>query len=191
MRHVDPFLRVSSSRCCARRAIGHSEALEARRLLAATPLAISGAAGSNTFYLRENADAQHLDVWVNAATNGPATQSRLISDITTVTVNGQAAADLMTIDFSKGNPFPSTVTFAPGAGVNTLVINAGDAGASIQVNATTVTFGTTPITYSATQSITINGGGGNDLLTQSGQPNASLIFNGGGGSDMLNVNVGA
>jgi hypothetical protein len=46
------------------------ERLESRVLFAGSPLVLSGGSGNNTFYLRRDASAAQLDVWINAASPG-------------------------------------------------------------------------------------------------------------------------
>ncbi len=161
-------------------------------LLSGSPLILSGGSGNNTFYLREDSDAKHLDIWINAATpgSGTPTQSDLISNISTVTITGNGVNDTLTIDFSNGDPFPSTVAFTGGTGSNTMTIDSGNGGSTMQISGSAVNFGSTAIAYTATESIIINGGSGNDTLTQTAQPTATLVFNGGAGNDTLTVNAG-
>jgi unsaturated chondroitin disaccharide hydrolase len=161
------------------------EMLEARRLFAAGPLVLSGTGHDNTFLLREASDGQHLDVSINSTA---VSQVVSINQITTVAISGPVN-NTLTIDFSSGDPFPSTVSFTGGSGANALIITGINA-ASVQVNGSTVTFGSTSINYSATQSITVDGGSGNDTLVQTGQPSGQLIFNGGAGNDTLKIDAG-
>jgi unsaturated chondroitin disaccharide hydrolase len=176
---------------CKHRGIA-SEQLERRLLMAASPLVLNGGTGNNSFYLRKDANAAQLDIWINAASPGVGTptQTDLTSQITTVTVNGNGVSDTLTVDFTNGNPFPSTVTFTGGSGISNTMIVTGLGGTSVSINASAVTFGSTAINYNDTQFITINGSASNDTLTQTAQPNASLTFNGGAGNDTLNINGG-
>jgi unsaturated chondroitin disaccharide hydrolase len=167
------------------------EQLEPRHLLSGA-LTLTGGSGNNIFYLMEDADHLHLDVWQNSSTPGVGTptQSDLISQITTVTVNGGGVDDSLTLDFSNGDPFPSTVAFTGGNGSSNSLVVTGINGTPVQVNALTVTFASTAISYSEAQSITIDGGSGNNTLTQTAQPAAPLFFDGGAGSDTLNIDAG-
>ncbi len=171
--------------------VSRIEALEGRRLLTATPLMLTGPTADNTFYLRENADHLHLDVWTNAATpgSGPASQSVLISGVSTVTANGSSGNDALTIDFSNGDPFPSTVKFAGSTGANSIVIT-GLNGTPVAIDTATITVLSTPISYTGTQSLAVLGSPANDTLTQTGQPSVAVTFQGGSGNDTLNVNAG-
>ena len=168
------------------------ERLESRVLFAGSPLVLSGGTGNNTFYLRRDASAAQLDVWINATSpgSGTPTQTHLMSAITTVTINGDGVNDSLTVDFSNGNPFPSTVSYTGGSGITNTMTVTGLGGTAVTINGSAVTFGSTPINYSDTQFITINGNSSNDVLTQAAQPNASVTFNGGGGNDTLNINGG-
>jgi len=59
------------------------------------------------------------------------------------------------------------------------------------VNATTVTVGSTAVAYAGLQgAITVDGGSGNDTLTQTAEPLAPVVFAGGTGADTLNINAG-
>jgi unsaturated chondroitin disaccharide hydrolase len=169
----------------------HTERLEDRHLLTAAPQAITGTLVNNKFYLEEDVDHLHLNIWNDApaAGAGTPTQSLLIANITTVTVTGGGVNDTLTIDFTNGNPFPSSVAFTGGTGSNSLTVT-GINGTAVSVGASAVIFGSMAISYTATQSITIDGGPGNDTLTQTAQPNALVIFHGGGGNDTLNINAG-
>jgi unsaturated chondroitin disaccharide hydrolase len=162
------------------------EPLERRRLFTASPLVLSATAHDNVFVLREDGDGKHLDAYINSTA---ITQSVLISQITTVSVTASGVNDSLTIDFSKGDPFPSTVSFTGGGGMNSLIVT-GINITPVQVNGAAVTFGSTAISYAATQFITVDGGSGNDTLIQTAQPNAQLVFNGGTGNDTLQINGG-
>jgi hypothetical protein len=169
-----------------------SEQLERRLLMAASPLVLNGSSGSNTFYLRKDASAAQLDIWINAASpgSGTPTLTAQISQITTVTVNGNGTSDTLTVDFSNGDPFPSSVSFTGGSGITNTMIVTGLSGTAVSINGSAVTFGATAINYSDTQFIDIDGSSSNDTLTQTAEPNASVTFNGGGGNDTLNINGG-
>ena len=169
-----------------------SEQLERRVLMAASPLVLNGSSGSNTFYLRKDASAAQLDIWINAASpgSGTPTLTAQMSQITTVTVNGNGTSDTLTVDFSNGDPFPSSVSFTGGSGITNTMIVTGLNGTAVSINGSAVTFGATAINYSDTQFIDIDGSSSNDTLTQTAEPNASVTFNGGAGNDTLNINGG-
>jgi len=98
--------------------------------------------------------------------------------------------DTLTIDFSDGDPFPSSVSFTGGSGTNSLIV-AGINTTPVQVNGSAVTFGTTVISYAATKFITVDAGAGNDTLIQTGEPSAQLVFNAGSGKDTLQIDAGS
>jgi unsaturated chondroitin disaccharide hydrolase len=96
--------------------------LESRRLLSAA-LILSPASGNNTFYLRENTDQLHIDIWQNSSTpgSGTPTQSVLISNTSNIIVNGGPGNDILT----QATPLPVPIVFNGGAGSDTLNIHAG------------------------------------------------------------------
>ena len=166
--------------------------MEPRRLMAVAPLVLTGTATSNAFYIREDADHLHLDVWQNATSpgSGTPTQSVLTSAITTVTLTAAGTTDAVTLDFANGDPFPSTVAVNGLTTATTGLVVTGLTAGNVQVNATTVTVGKTPVAYASLQGIVVDGGSGNDTLTQTAQPLAPLVFAGGTGADTLNINAG-
>ncbi len=92
---------------------------------------------------------------------------------------------------ANGDPLPSggTVFDATGTG-NTLIINADNSGDAFTVGASGGTWAGNPITLANVQNYVFNGGTGDDVLTQTGQPAGTVVFNGGGGQDTLNVDGG-
>ncbi len=175
-----------------RRGHHHAERLEGRWLLAAAPLALTGGTGTNTVYLRQDADHLHLDVWQNAATPGAGTPTQfvLLSGVTTVTVTAGGTADAVTLDFTNGNPFASAATVTGNATAVTTLTVTGVNGTAVQVGSSAVTVGSAAVAYAAVQGITVVGSAANDTLTQTAQPSAPVVFAGGGGADTLTVNAG-
>jgi unsaturated chondroitin disaccharide hydrolase len=98
------------------------ELLESRRLLSAA-LVLTAASGNNSFYIMEDADLLHIDIWQNSATpgSGTPTQSVLIRNTTSIIVNGGLGNDTLT----QASALPVTVFFNGGGGNDTLNINAG------------------------------------------------------------------
>jgi hypothetical protein len=159
---------------------------------AGTPLVLTGPAN----YLKLDADGQRVDVWNKSTGSGMPSQQLTISQISTMSYTGTAGSDdSLTIDFSAGNPLvPGGLLFdgGSGSGNNSLKI-IGDSGAdSLGVNASAVTFGSTPITYANATTITIDAGAGADTLTQTAQPGGltALAFANTTSADSLVVNGG-
>jgi hypothetical protein len=98
-----------------------------------TPTTITGTAAADNFYLKADADGTHADIWVNAATPGAGapTQQILFSQGGQLTFDGQGGDDVLTVDYSAGNPVPGAgVLFQGGAGNDQLkTIGAGAADA--------------------------------------------------------------
>jgi hypothetical protein len=156
---------------------------------------IIGTAGSDT--IRVVRSGANLVVYFNSAT---ATDSVAFAAVGSVTIAGGTGTDSVNIDFSGGSsPVPSGGIAENGSGgVDTLIVTGNSGNDTATINANTISFNTSPITYSAVSSIIINGNGGIDSLTQTVQPGnvASLTFNGntsGGPSstDTLNISAGS
>ena len=154
----------------------------------AQPLTLSGPA----YYLKLDADGQHVDVWANATGTGSPSQSVLLSGVSAVSDTGAS----LTVDFSAGDPLPASgLTFTGTAGATLAVV--GTAGNdTVVVNGTTVAvsaaFGSATLTYSNVAAISFAGGTGADMLTQAAQPGggATLAFVGPTTMDSLVVNGG-
>jgi rhamnogalacturonan endolyase len=137
---------------------------------------IDGTSGNDTIRLVRS--GSNLLVYVN----NPNTPVYTIpfSLLGALTVNGQGGSDNINIDFSGGaSPVPSaglTVdggTGGGGTGQANLTVTGTTGNDTASVNATTVTFNSSPITYAHTVSIAIVGNGGTDSLTQTAQPGNS------------------
>ncbi len=161
------------------------------------PLVLPGPLASNTFYVRKDTDGVNLDVWQNSATPGSGlpTQKVLFAGLSTLSITGNAGNDSLTLDFSNGNPFPTSVpvSFDGLGGVNSLTIvgTTGDdtltAGLSMLSFASSAFVGSIPINITKLQSIQFHGGGGGsdrinvtggsfniDADTTTGTPNVSV-----------------
>jgi hypothetical protein len=98
-----------------------------------------------------------------------------------MTISGGAGNDSLTIDFTYGNPLPTTgLSFDGGTGTNSLSIIGTSGNDSITIDGSQINFGNEPINYANTQSISIASAGGNDTLEQLAQPSAALTFSGTG-----------
>jgi uncharacterized repeat protein (TIGR03803 family) len=138
---------------------------------APTPLVINGTTGADTITLQS--DGTNVTYTVNGTTSSPIP----ISQISSIAVNGLAAADSITVESSMpsslgvsvlGGGGPDTIT--GGTGPDTL----GGAGGSDSITA-------------GTGNDSISGGNGNDvLLGVSGDDGASDTIVGGAGDDFIN-----
>ena len=155
-----------------------------------SPLVLAGPAN----YLKLDADGLHVDIWNSTTDTGSPSQSLLLTQISQMSYIGSAADDSLTIDFSAGDPLiPSGLSFDGGTGgQNSLNIIGTSGSDSMSVGASTISFGSIPITYTDTTSITFAGGNGSDVLTQAAQPGggASLSFVGNTALDTLNISGG-
>lgn len=153
----------------------------------------SGVSAADTFYLRSDpGNSATSQMFINVPTTGAPTYTFTTSGLSSITVASAGGNDALTVDFSNpGNPVPAGgLAYDGSSGTDSLTVVGTSSGDSISIGASTLTFGTTPITFANTESITINAGGGNDTLTQTAQPAAAVTFNGGTGSDTVTVNAG-
>jgi hypothetical protein len=150
----------------------------------------------STFYLRLDADMQHVDIWNNSTGTGGVSQSMLVSQILSLVVTGAGPSESLTINFQNGDPLPiGGLSFAGAAGANALTIIGDTGNDNVTVTSSTVTvaaaFGSAPINYSGLSVITFAGGSGDNVLTQAtALGSATLAFAGMTSADTLNVNGG-
>ncbi len=96
----------------------------------ASPVVIT----SNNAYIKLDADQQHMDVWNNATATGSPTQY-LLSSVSSVTYSGPAGNNDLVLDFSAGDPLPTTgITITGGSGQNTLNLIGTTASTSDTIN---------------------------------------------------------
>jgi hypothetical protein len=163
-------------------------------LIAATPYVVSLAAGANGVIVKKDADGVSADVTVN----GGGVQKVLIAQMSSFTVKGNSGDDVVTVDFSGGDPLPAlgmsfnggggsdSVRFIGTSGDDTLALTAGSA------TFTAAMFGSVPITLNGVPAVQfIGGSGGSDTLnvlsgtfnidasTATGTPNVSVIVGSG------------
>ena len=111
------------------RATGDSVETEFANVSAAVigpdPTVLAGTGNADNFYIKKNADGINDDVWINSATPGvgaPTTQF-LLSQLSTVEIDGLGGNDILTADYSNGSPIPLTgLKFAGGDGTDTLKV---------------------------------------------------------------------
>ncbi len=140
-------------------------------------LNLSGAVGNNTYYLKNDADGVHLDIWQNAATpgSGTPTQQVLLSSFTSISIAGGTGTDAVTLDYSGGDPTGGAVTFAGGAGSNTLAIKGGSGTAASTLTSSAVTVGSDTIGFAGLSALALDLGSGTNTLTAS-SPGATPIL---------------
>lgn len=89
------------------------------------PIVISGTDNADNFYIKKDADGLNADVWINSPTPGagsPTTQF-LLTQLSTVELDGLGGNDKLTVDYSNGSPIPLTgLKYAGGAGTDTLKV---------------------------------------------------------------------
>ncbi len=137
--------------------------------------------------------ADHIteEIWIGSDEIGSPAYAVPISAVPSLTFNG-SSVDLY-VDFTNGDAVPADgVTFAASGGSNSLEIIGSAGDDQINVGSTTVTFDAdSPINFSNVQTITVNGGSGSDVFTQSAQPaNAAALSFLCTSSDTLNIDAG-
>jgi hypothetical protein len=113
-----------------------------------------------------------------------------IESLSLSTGNGD---DTITADYSAGNPVPSNGIQVDGGGETSgdqLVITGSAAADIVNVASGAINICGT-INYSNIESLALNTGGGDDIVTYAGPIAAAFAFHGGTGNDTLNVNSGA
>jgi subtilase family serine protease len=170
--------------------------------VAAGPLMLDGSAGNTSFYLELDATGSSLQVWQEPYSNssrptapvGTPTATYAVNSLTSITVSGAGSGDVsLIIDQTNGLIQPAGgIAFTGGTNAtgDLLTVLLPASGATVSVNATTVTTGSSVVTYSNLSAITIDGTSGNDAVIQTAQPAATLSFNGGTGNDTLTINSG-
>ncbi len=145
--------------------------------------------GTNTKYtLQLTANASTT---VGIYVNGTLTYSAPLSIVPSFGFNLNGSSSV-TINFANGYPIPSGgvgVTGINNSTGNSVIINGTSANDTATVNVGATTFDGGVIAVSGIQSQIINGGGGNDIFNITGAPPSteSLTFNGGVGNDTLTV----
>jgi hypothetical protein len=124
------------------------------------------------YYFKLDVDLSHLDIWNSNSTSGTIYASLLASQISSILVTGTGTPQNVTVDFTKGDPIISGLSFNASSPV------------SSQLNVIGTATGNDAVTAS-TGSISING-------TSIKSTNAGLVsFTPGTGTDVLSINSGA
>ncbi len=160
-----------------------------------------GVAGetAHVFHIMLDSTGANLDYWAdvpNWTSSSSPTAVYPINSNFTLNISGGPFDDQLIYDLANGSfPASSNVTFNGGsAGNDSIVIEMAASGGSVSYGGSQVTVTAPaggPISYQNVESIQINGGNGNDSVTQTTQPSAAVIFNGGSGNDTFNINGGA
>jgi hypothetical protein len=131
---------------------------------------------AGTYYIALAADQSTEQIWVGSGDVGSPTWSVPITLLPSLTFNG--GPDNLTVDFTNGDSVPQGgLNFAAGSGANSLSIIGTTGKDTVNVGSANVTFDSdAPIGYSNLQSITVNGGTGADVFTQSAQPGGSAAL---------------
>jgi hypothetical protein len=114
-----------------------------------------------------------------------------LTNLSPIYINGTAANDAVTLDFTTASPVPSGgITYNGGTG-DSLSVTGTSGADTASLGGSVLTFNSATINLPNVPTLTLNTGAGNDTLTQTSEPTAtSVTFNGGTGTDQLNVNSG-
>jgi Glycosyl hydrolases family 28/Bacterial Ig-like domain (group 2) len=148
-------------------------------------------ADAGTYYVALAADLSTEQIWVGSAGVGSPTYSVAIALLPSLAFSG--GPDNLTVDFTNGDSVPAGgLSFTGGSGENSLSIIGTAGNDSVNVAAASVTFDSdSPVSYANVQSITVNGGNGADIFTQSAQPGGAATLNFlPTSADTLNINAG-
>ena len=154
-----------------------------------------------TFYLKKDPNGPNSDLWINSATPGAGAPDQIfaLGGSGPLAILGGAEDDVLTLDFSNGNPLPAGgFNFNGGAGNNNTTAVVGTTGddtltaGSGGFTFANAAFGNVPINASNVQNVQFNGGSGGsdsinvaggsfniDASTATGTPNVSVTVQAG------------
>ena len=153
-----------------------------------------GTAGADNWYVREDADHQHVDVYFNTLGTGTPVQVP-ITGTPGLSFQGLAGNDSLTIDYSNGDPnFASGISFDGGTGNDTLTVVGSNAADSSGLTAAALSRGTNPnaVTFTNTENLSLAvgtynvsgsqtlgnvtiGGGATLTVAHGGTPNSATL----------------
>lgn len=157
-----------------------------------------GSTGADAWYVRLAPDGVTEQIWVGSSSAaGNPTYAIALAALPSLTLSGAGGDDGATIDLTNGNAIPGGgLGFDGGpngdsAGDALIVVGSGGAD-DLAIDGSHVTNAAGgSITYANLERVEFDLLGGDDALTQSAQPGASVVLSGGTGNDTLNVNGGA
>jgi hypothetical protein len=159
------------------------------------PTAFTGGSGGDNYYVRLNSAGTMLEIDLSNTPLATPTYTIGAGILTSLSFNGGGGSDTLAVDFTNGNPVPTSgLSFDGGTGSgDALNILCGNGSDSVSVGGSTVIVGlAAPIAFANTDAITVTTGAGNDTLTQAAQPTgATLNFAHGTGSDALDIAAGS
>jgi hypothetical protein len=156
------------------------------------PTTYNGTTGNDTYAIRLSPTNSSLEqIFVNTSESNTPTYTVAISELSSLSFT-TASDGALTIDFTNGNPLPSSgINYSGG---NILSIKGAAAGGmGFTINGTQVVdtaAASSPIVYSSLKTVELDLAGGSNTLTQLTQPAAAVNYNAGSGSNTLNVSGG-
>lgn len=143
-----------------------------------------GGPGNDDFRVRiDPADPARVQVWHNSTLSLSVLKSTFNNPLT---VNLAAGNDTVTIDFTYGDPVPSTGLICTGDdGYDVLHVIGSPAGESLIPEAGLVRVGNTVISFNTIERLHLDGGGGSDRILYNTSVPYDILCDGGAGNDIL------
>jgi hypothetical protein len=121
-------------------------------------------APSPNYYLRLDADAQHIDLYNNPTGTGTVTQQFLYSQQSSLSLTTSNGAGSITIDNSAGNVVPTGGLTLTGDGSTTLKLIGSGNGDTVALNAKSLVYNGVSLNFSGMTSTTLDPNAGTDAL---------------------------
>jgi hypothetical protein len=119
---------------------------------------------SPTYYLRLDADGQHIDLYNNSTGTGTVMQQFLYSQQTTLTLTASTGAGSITIDNSAGDVVPTGGLTLVGNGTTALKIIGSGNGDTVSLNAGSFVYNSVAINFSGMTQTTLDPNAGTDAV---------------------------
>ena len=129
-------------------------------------LNVAGTPGPDTIFLKRDLNRTNLQVWVNSPTpgQGAATYNMPLSTVGGVNISANAGDDLITLDFSFGNPLAGGVSIDGGDGNDVLVLKGMPATSDVWVAPATALVNSTLLSLSSVQAVQLAGVAGGAVV---------------------------
>ncbi len=117
-----------------------------------------------SYYARQDTAHANIEMSLTPDFTGAAILTQPLATLRAIRIPGSSGEDTLTLDFTNGNPIPSTgLTFDAGDGSDELILKNLTAGDDLSVGPSQVLFGTTPISLTDVEKIQL-GVPGSDLV---------------------------
>ncbi|HEX2971790.1 MAG TPA: hypothetical protein VHP11_05625, partial [Tepidisphaeraceae bacterium] len=175
----------------ARDKVGNEEAAPAEPDTTTRVSIVVATEENDTIVLRvDPADAERLQVFVNASTSGEPTYALPMAAADSLHIAALAGNDTLIIDLGNGNPISGSLSFDGGDGQDVLQIITGNAGQTLFADGTKIRFTGGTVDYSGLEGMAIEGSAADDSLTITAALPFTPSFHGGSGNDTLTIQAG-